>query len=141
MVTYLIARFLSKGNAAYRARQERRAHTAKPWLHRVRTVIWWAKRSLLTLVVLVLGLFLLGQVGAALHSPWLALGALPLAFRSWRRYPRKHIKPVLVAGIEGGPGPPQAEQREESQTVAGWITRLPDGTVQIFPMSPGHDPR
>lgn len=141
MVTYILSRLFGKGNSAYQARQERRATTTKPWLYRVRTVSWWVKRVALTLTVLVLGLFLLGQIGAAVRFPWVALVALPLAFRSWRRYPRKHVKPVLVAAVEGGPGPPQAEQREESQTVAGWITRLPDGTVQIFPMSPGQAPR
>ncbi len=140
MVTYLISRFLSRGNAAYRARQERRATTTKPWLHSVRTVSWWVKRVALTLVVLILGLFLLGQIGGAVRFPWLALVALPLAFRTWRRYPRKHVKPVLVAAVEGGPGPPQAEQREESQTVPAYVTRLPDGTIQIFPWQ-GQAPR
>ena len=138
---YLTSLLVRKGNSAYAARQERRATTNKPWLHRVRTASWWTKRSLLTLVVLLLAIFLLGQIGSALHFPWLALGALFLAFRSWRRYPRRHAKPQLVASVEGGPGPPQAETRGESQTVPGWITRLPDGTVQIFPMSPGQAPR
>ena len=141
MVTYFLSRIFGKGSAAYRARQERRATTTKPWLHRVRTISWWAKRVALTLVVLLLAVFLLGQIGAAVRFPWLALGALYLAFRTWRRYPRRHAKPVLVSAVEGGPGPPQAEQREESQTVAGWITRLPDGTVQIYPMQKGQDPR
>lgn len=141
MVPYLISRFLSRGNAAYRARQEHRATTTKPWLHRARTVSWWAKRVTLTLVVLILGLFLLGQIGAAVRFPWLALLGLLQAFRSWRRYRRRHVQPVLVAPIQGGNGPPQTEVREESQTVPGWITRLPDGTVQIYPMSPGQAPR
>jgi hypothetical protein len=140
MVTYILSRLFGKSRSAYAARQERRATTSKPWLHRVRTVSWWTKRVMLTLIVLVLGLFLLGQVGAALHFPWLALGALYLAFRSWRRYPRKHVKPVLVSAVEDGHGPPQAEVREESQTVPAYVTRLPDGTIQIFPWQ-GQAPR
>jgi len=138
MFFYFASRILGAGLSAYRARQERRATTDNPWLYRSRIIVWWAKRTLLAVLMLALSAFLFGQIATAIRFPllWLAVPVLPI--HSWRRYPSHHVKPRLVSEAEASeaaatPGPQQAEQRDESTTVPAYVTRLPDGTIQIFP--------
>lgn len=138
MFFYFASRILGKGTSAYRMRLERRATTDKPWLYRSRTIIWWAKRILLAVLVLLLSAFFLDQIATAAHFPLLLLAVPILAIHSWSRYPKRHIKPRLVSEAEASepaatPGSQQAEQRDESVTVPAYVTRLPDGTIQIFP--------